>query len=166
MVYWSYDSFEKTQQLAAVAYPRSPGPPAGVRLSSSGRAPLASIIRAFQWSSGASAAVHLILRHSFHDPVRLESIALTEPGAQGVTASAAYGQFISTGYSYLSRSDGKAFLSGVWAVVLAARDPSGNPIRYTAAVVVGTPEPDGPTGTSMAGQTITGSTGARASLSP
>jgi hypothetical protein len=111
--------------------------------------------------------VSLILTHSFNDPVLLESVALTEPGgANRSTATAAYGQYISTGSSYLTRKDGKAFLSGTWAVTLEGRDVSGNPITYTGAVVVGAPQPNTPTGASMAGQTITGSTGAVATLSP
>ena len=97
----------------------------------------------------------------------LESVALTEPGgANRVTATAAYGQYISTGYSYLTRTDGNAFRSGTWAVTLEGRDVSGNQITYTGAVVVGAPQPSMHTGASMAGQTITGSTGADATLSP
>ena len=146
-VYWSYNTFEKTQKLAAVAYPRSPGPPEGVRLSRSRHAPLASITRAFQWAPDSPPGVYLILTHFFHDPVLLESVALTEPGgANRVTATAAYGQHISTGYSYLTRTDGNAFLSGTWAVTLEGRDVSGNPITYTGAVVVGAPQPNMRTG--------------------
>jgi hypothetical protein len=165
-VYWSYNSFERTQLHAAVAYPRSPGPPAGVRLSHSVHAPLASITRAFQWAPESSPqATYLILTHFFHDPVLLENVALTEPGARGVTATAVYGQYISTGYSYLTRTDGNAFRSGTWAVTLEGRDVSGNQVTYTGAVVLGAPQPNMRTGASMAGQTITGSTGADATLS-
>jgi hypothetical protein len=113
MLYWSYNSFAQTQTLAAVAYPRSPGPPAGARLSGSVHAPLASITRAFQWApDGSPQATYLILTHFFHDPVFLTSVELTEPGAQDVTVTAAYGQYISTGYSYLTRYDGNDFLPG------------------------------------------------------
>ena len=167
MVYWSYNSFEKTQKLAAVAYPRSPGPPAGVRLSRSQHAPQASVTRAFQWAPNSPQGVYLILTHFFHDPVLLDSVVLTEPGGPNrVTATAAYGQYISTGYSYLTRKDGNAFLSGTWAVTLEGRNVSGNPITYTGAVVVGAPQPNILTSASMAGQEITGSTGADATLTP
>lgn len=166
MVYWSYNSFKQTQLNAAVAYPRSPGPPAGVRLSGARHAPRASISRAFQWAPDDSQAAYFILTHFSHDPVFLESIELKEPGANAVTAKASFGHYISTGYSYLTRTDGKAFLSGAWTVVLEGRDLSENPITYTGTIVVGAPQPNMLTGASMAGQIITGSTGAVAVLSP
>ncbi len=165
MVYWSYKTFADTQLNAAVAYPRSPGPPAGVRLSRSVHAPRASITRAFQWAPDPPQGVYLILTHFFHDPVFLDSVELTEPGAKGVTATATYQHYISTGYSYLTRTDGKAFLSGTWAVTLEGTDVGGNPITYTGLVVIGGPRPNMPAGASMAGQTITGSTGADATPS-
>jgi len=165
MVYWSYNTFATTQGLAAVAYPRSPGPPAGVRLSGSVHAPLASITRAFQWAPDRQ-ATYLILTHFFHAPVFLTSVELTEPGTNGVTATAGYGQNISTGYSYLTRTDGNAFLSGPWAVTLKGTDLDGNPITYTGAVLVGAPQPNMPESATMTGQTITGSTRAIAPLSP
>jgi hypothetical protein len=166
MAYWSYDSFEQTQKLAAVAYPRSPGPPSGVRLDRSAHAPMASITRAFQWAPSNLPGVYLILTHFFHDPVFLKSVALTEPGPGHTTATAGYGQYISTGYSYLTRNDSKAFLAGTYTLTLKGHDLSGNPITYTGAVDVGPPQPNMPAGASMAGQIITDSTGAMATLSP
>ena len=66
MAYWSYNSFEQMQHLAAVAYPRASGPRAGVRLSGSRRAPLASITGAFQWApDGPPPKAYLILTHFF-----------------------------------------------------------------------------------------------------
>jgi hypothetical protein len=168
MVYWSYKSFEDTQLNAAVAYPRSAGPATGVRLSGSANAPKASITRAFQWAPDSSPGVRLILTHFFHDPIFLESVALTEPGAKGITATATFEHYISTGYSYLNRTDGKAFLSGTWAVTLAGKDIGGNPVIYAGAVVIDAPQPTMPASASMAvlmaGQ-LTGSTGADATLS-
>jgi hypothetical protein len=169
MAYWSYNSFEKTQQLAAVAFPRAPWWPAGVTLatlSHSPNAPRALIARAFQWAPASGPqATYLILNHLFEDPVLLETVTLTEPGAKPVTATAAYGQYISTGYSYLARTDGNGFLPGMWTVSLAGTDASGNAVAYTGQVSVGAPRPQVPSAASMAGQTITGSTGAIASLS-
>jgi hypothetical protein len=166
MVYWSYNSFEKTQQLAAVAYPRAPWPLGGVPLLRSSNAPLGSITRAFQWApAGSPQAAYLILTHWFVGPIRLKSVTLTEPGANPVTATAIYGQYISTGYSYLTRTDGKAFLPGLWTVSLAGSDVAGDPVIYTGRVWVGGPQPQLLSGASMAGQTITGSTGAAATLS-
>jgi len=167
MVYWSYNSFEQTQMLAAVAYPRSPGPPAGVMLSGGRHAPLASITRAFQWVRDSNpSATYLILMHFFQEPMLLSEIVLTEPGGNNITATGAYGQAISTGYSYLVRKDGHAFLSGTWTVSLEGTDVSGNPVTYTGTVEVGTAQPNAPAEVSMAGQEITDSTGAIAPLTP
>jgi hypothetical protein len=166
MAYWSYNSFEQTQKLAAVAYPRAPGPPTGVRVSGSRHAPLASITRAFQWAPDDPSATYLILTHFFLDPVLLWQISLTEPGGQAITATGGYGQNISTGYTYLQRTDGHAFISGTWAVSLQGTDISGNPVSYTGSVDVGHAEPNSPSEASMAGQIITDSTGAIVLLSP
>ena len=165
MIYWSYNSFTQTQLNAAVAYPRSPEPFDGVRLSGSRHAPKASISSAFQWAPDDSQAAYFIMTHFFHEPVFLQSIELKEPGAKAVTATASFGHYISNGYSYLTRTDGKAFRSGVWTVVLEGQDASGNPITYTGKVLVGTAHPNRPKGASMVGQIITGSTGAVAVLS-
>jgi hypothetical protein len=166
MAYWSYDSFEKTQMLAAVAYPRSSGPPSGVRLAGDAHAPLASIPGALQWSSDTEPqSVYLILKHFFHDPVMITKISLTEPGGNAVTATGAYGQYVNAGYSYLKRSDGRAFLSGRWEVTLEGADTRGKPVSYSGALLVGTPQPISLPGASMAGRQITDSTGAPAILS-
>jgi hypothetical protein len=167
MAYWSYNSFEQTQKLAAVAYPRDPGPPAGVRLSGSQRAPLASITRAFQWApAGPSTKAYLILTHFFQEPVLVSHVSLTEPGGQAITATGGYGQNLSTGYTYLQRTDGNAFISGTWTVSLQGTDMNGNAATYTGSIQVGQSEPNLLPEASMAGQTITDSTGAIASLSP
>lgn len=167
MAYWSYNSFEQTQKLAAVAYPRDPGPPAGVRLSGSQRAPLASITSAFQWApDGQPPATYLVLTHFFHEPILVSRISLREPGGQAITATGSYGQNVSTGYTYLRRTDGNAFIAGTWTVSLQGTDVSGNPVSYTGSIQLGQPQPNSPPGASMAGQTITDSTGAVATLSP
>jgi hypothetical protein len=167
MAYWSYNSFEQTQKLAAVAYPRDPGPAAGVRLSGSPHAPLASITEAFQWApDGPSPKTYLILTHFFQEPVLLSHVSLTEPGGQAITATGGYGQNISTGYTYLLRTDGNAFLPGTWAVSLQGTDMNGNPVSYTGSIVVRQAEPNSPPGASMSGQNIIDLTGAPAILSP
>jgi hypothetical protein len=167
MAYWSYNSFLQTQMLAAIAYPRAAGPPSGMKLSRSAHAPLASITRAFQWApNGSSPATYLVLTHFFHEPVSLSKIALTEPDGQKITATGGYGQNISTGYSYLVRTDGHAFISGTWAVSLDGTDMSGNAVSYMGSVEVGHAQPNSPSELSMAGQQITDSRGAVVSLSP
>jgi hypothetical protein len=167
MAFWSYNSFEQTQQLAAVAHPRSSGPPAEFRLSASLHAPSASVTRAFQWvPANSPQSGYLIVTLFFHDPIFLDKIDLTEPGSKGITAVASYGQYISTGYSYISSNDGNAFLPGPWAVTLEGSDISGNPITYTGTVWIGRPLAPGANGVSMAGRTITGPTGAAAAIGP
>jgi hypothetical protein len=166
MAYWSYNSFKRTQQLAAVAYPRALRRPAGVMLSGSPAAPAGWITQAFQWAPDEpSPTDHLILMHFFQEPVHLSHISLTEPGGQAITATGDYGQNISTGYTYLKRADGNAFLSGTWTISLQGTDMNGNSVNYTGSIVVGQAEPNSIPGASMAGQIITDSTGAVAELS-
>jgi hypothetical protein len=167
MAYWSYNTFETTQLLAAVAYPRSTSL-SGVPLlrASSSAAPIAGNARAFQWAPGTQPGAYLILMHVFDEPALLDSVALTEPGSAPTTATAVYGQYISNGYSYLKRTDGNAFLSGTYKLILNGHDLQGQPISYTGSVKIGGALPAALPGKSMAGQSITGSTGAPATLSP
>jgi hypothetical protein len=165
MAYWSYNSFKRTQHLAAVAYPRALRRPTGVRLSGSPAAPAGWITQAFQWApDDLSPPAHLILMHFFQEPIHLSHISLTEPGGQAITATGDYGQNISTGYTYLKRTDGNAFLSGAWTVSLQGNDMNGNSVNYTGSIMVGQAEPNSLPGASMAGQLITDSTGAVAEL--
>ncbi len=167
MAYWSYNSFETTQLLAAVAYPRSTSISGAPLLrSNSSAAPTAAITRAFQWSPGNQPGTYLILTHVFLEPVILDSVALTEPGSAPITATAVYGQYISSGYSYLKRTDTNAFLTGTYKLTLNGHDLRGQAVTYTGTVKIGAPRPATPQGKSMAGQSITGSTGAAATLSP
>jgi hypothetical protein len=167
MAYWSYNSFEQTQRLAAVAYPRAQRRPSGVRLSSSPNAPAGWITQGFQWApDDRSQTAHLVLIHFFQEPVHLLQVSLTQPGGQTITATGNYNQNISTGYSYLSRTDGNAFLPGTWTVSLQGKDMDGNSVSYTGSVQVGQSEPNSLPGASMSGQIITDSTGAPVLLSP
>jgi hypothetical protein len=160
MAYWSYNSFKRTQHLAAVAYPRALRRPTGVRLSGSPAMPAGWITQAFQWApNDPSPPAHLILMHFFQEPVHLSHVSLTEPGGQAITATGEYGQNISTGYTYLKRTDGNAFLPGAWTVSLQGNDMNGNSVNYTGSIMVGQAEPNSLPGASMAGQTITDSTG-------
>jgi len=165
MAYWSYNSFKRTQHLAAVAYPRALRRPTGVRLSGGPATPAGWITQAFQWApNDPSPPAHLILMHFFQEPVHLSHVSLTEPGGQAITATGDYGQNISTGYTYLKRTDGNAFLPGAWTVSLQGNDMNGNSVNYTGSIMVGQAEPNSLPGASMAGQTITDSTGAVAQL--
>lgn len=165
MAYWSYNTFSVTQGLAAVAYPLSTDT-GSVRLQSSPfNAPLASLNRAWQWTPAEGGSAYLILPHVFAQPVLLTSVALKEPGGSGVTATAAYGQHIASGYSYLKRSDGKSFLSGTYKVKLKATTLAGTEITYTGQIKVKKLKGGGLSSASMQGVEITGSTGAYAILS-
>jgi hypothetical protein len=167
MAYWSYNSFEQTQHLAAVAYPRALRRPAGVQLSGSPDAPSGWITQAFQWAPDVSSpTAHLILTHFFQEPIHLSHISLTEPGGQAITATGGYDQNIGNGYSYLSRTDGKAFLPGTWTVSLQGTDIGGKSVSYTGSFQVGQAEPNSLPPASMSGQLITDSAGAVALLSP
>ena len=60
---------------------------------------------------------------------------------------------------------GNAFLPGTWTVSLQGTDMSGKAVSYTGSIMVGQAEPNALPGASMAGQTITDSTGAVAEFS-
>jgi len=161
MAYWSYKSFASSQQLAAVAYPRAELQPGDKLLhASSSLAPRAAIRRAYQWAPNVTQPAILILSHVFSDPIQLTSVTLTEPGASPVTANAIYGQYISSGYSYMKRTDGNAFLAGTYVVTLKGIDIGKHPVTYTGRVDIGPSRPVRLTGKSMAGTIVTGSTGA------
>jgi len=136
-------------------------------LSGSRRAPLASITSAFQWApDGPSPTAYLILTHFFQEPVLLSHVSLTEPGGQAIAATGRYGQNISTGYTYLRRTDSNAFISGTWAVSLQGTDMNGNGVTYSGSIEVGQAEPNSPPEASMAGVPVTDSTGACATSCP
>jgi hypothetical protein len=94
------------------------------------------------------------------------AVSLTKPGGQAITATGNYGQNLGTGYAYPQRNDGNTFISGMWAVFLQGTDMNGNPVTYTGSIEVGQSQPNSFPEASMAGQTITDSTGAVAWLSP
>lgn len=151
MLYWSYESLLKTQKLAAVAYPYDPSPPSGMMLAATDpKAPVAAIKRAYQWAPEADGPVWLILIHHLAEPVRITSIALKEPAPGKETATGGYGQYLSSGYTYFRRNDGKAFLPGEYQVKYQAQTLGGDAVTYAGTVTVGTALPAAPAGASMA----------------
>jgi hypothetical protein len=149
-VYWSYHSFLTTQKLAAVAYPRDPSPPSGTILDASvATAPAASITRAFQWAPAGGSDVFLIFLHQFADPVQITSLGIKEPAPGKETAVAAYGQFISTGYTYLQRSDGHEFLPGDYDLKFQATLADGTNVIYSGMIAVGDAQPTTPPSAGM-----------------
>jgi hypothetical protein len=151
-VYWSYNSFLTTQLLAAVAYPRDSSPPSGTILTAnSAAAPAASISRAFQWAPAGSSDVYLIFLHQFADPVQITTLGITEPAPGTETALGSYGQFISTGYTYLLRTDGKEFLPGNYELKFQATLLDGSNVSYSGTIAVGDAMPTTPPAASMAG---------------
>ncbi len=164
MAYWSYGTFADTQFLAAVAYPRA-DKPGKVRLTGSVLgAPSASLERGYQWTPEQGGGVYLILNHVFSTPVMLNEVTLTEPNGSSVKVTAAYGQHISAGYSYVKREDGKAFLPGTYQVKLRAAGLDGTEVTYSGKVKVKKLKGAGLSAASMQGTTITGSTGADATV--
>jgi hypothetical protein len=150
-IYWSFNSFLTTQKLAAIAYPRDPSPPAGTPLTTSdAKAPAASIARAFQWAPPGSSDVFLIFLHQFADPVQITSIGINEPAPGKETAAAGYGQFISSGYTYLERKDGKEFLAGNYNLKFQATLLDGTTVTYSGLIAVSDALPTTPLASSMA----------------
>jgi hypothetical protein len=150
-IYWSYNSFLKTQLLGAVAYPRDPSPPSGTVLDASDpAAPVASITRAFQWAPAGRSDVYLIFLHQFAEPVQITGLGITEPAPGQETAAAGYGQFISTGYTYLVRSDGNEFLPGDYNLKFQAQLSDGTVVTYSGMIAVGDALPTTPASASMA----------------
>src|SRR4029077_13471075 len=138
-----------------------------VMLSGTPDAPAGWITQAFQCAPAVpSPTAHCILMHFFQEPVHLSHVSLTEPGGQMLTATGNYDQNIGNGYSYLSRTDGNAFLPGTWSVSLQGTDTNGKAVSYTGSIQVGQAEPNSLPGASMSGQLITDSTGAVVLLSP
>jgi len=150
-LYWSYDTFTVSQKLMAVAYPFDPSPPSGTMLTASAStAPVGSIERAFQWAPSTDAA-YLVLMHHFADAVRITGVTVKEPAPGADIATGKYGQYISSGYTYLRRTDGKQFLAGTYQVSIAATTLEGAAVSYTASVAVGHAEPAAPAAASMSG---------------
>lgn len=167
MAYWSYNSFEQTQHLAAVALStRARSARRCETLRQPARAARLNHRRISMGARRPTPKAYLILTHFFQEPVLLSHVSLTEPGGQAITATGSYGQNLSTGDTYLQRTDGNAFISGTWAVSLQSTNMNGNSVTYTGSIEVGQSEPNSLPEASMAGQTITDSTGAIASLSP
>jgi hypothetical protein len=75
---------------------------------------------------------------------------------------ATYGQYISTGYSYLKRVDGEAFVPGLYSVALDGVDLDANVVRYAGKALVGSSQPLALPAKSMRGVAITGPTNAPA----
>lgn len=157
MLYWSYETFLRTQLLAAVAYPYDPSPPAGTLLTANVTgAPVASIERAYQWTPTGGTATWLILIHHAADPIQILTVTLQEPAPGKVAATGKLGQFLSSGYTYLRRTDGSAFLPGNYPVTVTAQTLAGANVTYTGVVTVGTPLPVTPAGASMAAAAAAG----------
>tara|TARA_R110002049_G_scaffold306542_2_gene505151 strand:+ start:841 stop:2268 length:1428 start_codon:yes stop_codon:yes gene_type:complete len=165
MIWWSYNTFLQTQKYAAVAYPRNTATPSGTLLTGSSGAPVASIVRVWQWSAASSADTALILSHAFAEPVMLDTITLTGPAASAVTISVAYGEYISTGSTYIQRSDSMQFLSGNWSIQLAGSLVDGTAVTYSGSVSVSEASPQSLPAAAVATDTpLVGPTGAAATM--
>ena len=79
----------------------------------------------------------LIFLHQFADPVQITSIGITEPAPGKETAAAGYGQFISTGYTYLERKDANEFLAGNYNLKFQATLLDGTTVTYSGLIASG-----------------------------
>ncbi len=161
--FWSYDTFASTQFIAAVAYPRATSITGAALASTPPSTTRAVISRARQWVPQDGSAAYLILVHAFSGPVMLNTVTLSEPNGSAISTTARYGQYISAGYSYLRRADGKSFLPGRYAVALSATDLDGRPVTYRGSIDIPGLVRSLPAAT-MAGAAITGPTGAAATV--
>jgi hypothetical protein len=159
-IWVAYDTFLDSQKLAAVAYPRDPSPPSGAALKGNSKGPAASIRRAFQWASPES-GTYLVLMHTFAEPVFVKSVVLKEPHGKVVTTQ--LGQFIQSGYTYVRRSDGKAFESGAWTVTVEGETVAKDAVTYTGSVTVGDSAPTKRAAAPLASH-VYGPTGAQAQV--
>ncbi len=153
-IWFSYDTFLKTQFFAATAYPRDPSAPTGTALKAEGKAPAASITRAFQWAPDEKRTVFVLVHH-FADAILIHSITLTSPA--GKSMSSPVNQFLQSGYTHFQRHDGKGFAPGAWKVRIAGEDVAGAQVNYTGTVKIDKTAPldhePGPIDTSVAGPT-------------
>jgi len=135
--YWSYNSFAVTQSMAAVAYPVSTDL-GKLRLRGSVvNATAATVVRAYQWTPRTDdKSVYLIVRLAFSGPVKLNEVWLSQPGSTPLLVKAKYDQYLTTGYVYLKRSDGKSFVSGRYNLTLKTGEEGGTAVTYTGKVKV------------------------------
>lgn len=142
-LYWSYQTFLASQQFAAVAYPYDPATPTGTMLTPNAPAsPIAAVKRAFQWSPASTPEAWLIFLVHVADPVRITAVTIREPQPGSAVAVGQYGQYLSNGYVYFKRTDGKEFLPGNYQLKLQVQRLDGTPLAYTATVAVGKAAPN------------------------
>lgn len=111
-IWWAYETFFRSQKLAAVAYPRADSVPPQGELDSSESRPRAFVTGVQQWvRPDSTSQVYLIIELQFTEPVMLESIAVTEPGT-GAQLTQSYHLPFSTGYVFFRRIDGAQFVNG------------------------------------------------------
>jgi hypothetical protein len=90
--------------------------------------------------------------------VRITSLAIKEPLPGLDTATGQYGQYISSGYTYLRRTDGKEFLPRNYQLKFQAQLIDGSPVTYSATVAVGHASPATPPAAGMAATATTSNT--------
>lgn len=137
-LWMSYGTFEASILSAFVAVPRAASI-SGIAdlVPDSGSAPLGRIVSARQSErkTGNSSRVFLVFEHQFDEPVELGEITVTDPS--GVVAKHSYDSWQRDGYSHLSRSDGKSFLSGNYLIEIQALLASGETAHYSGEVPLG-----------------------------
>jgi hypothetical protein len=162
-LYWSYETFLKTQLLAATAYPLEVMAVMGTPLTTTGE-PAATVSKAYQWAPDSGQGVCLIAMLQFEGPVTLLSIEFVEPST-GTTVTGGYSRNINNGYVYMKRTDGNQFVAGDWGINLSAEDMNGTAVSYTGTLTIGSAEPASPPAAVIGPNTvITDTTGQDASV--
>lgn len=145
-IWWAYETFFRSQRLAAVAYPRAASVPSHGELQSALQGSRAFITGVRQWVDPDSTAnVYLIIELQFTAPVELKSITVTEPGT-GTEVEQHYALPFSTGYVFFRRADGAQFAHGDWKIRVGV-GIGGTAGEYTGTIDVNpsvptTPQPE------------------------
>ena len=74
--------------------------------------------------------------------MRITAVTVREPQPGKEIAVGQYGQYLSNGYVYFKRTDGKEFLPGNYQLKLQVQRLDGTPLAYTATVAVGKAAPN------------------------
>ena len=137
-LWMSYGTFESSILSAFVAVPAAATIGGIADLTpDSGSAPLGRVVsaRQFERKSNGVSRVFLVFGHQFDEPIELGEITVTDPS--GAVAHHTYKAWQRDGYSHLSRSDGKSFLSGNYLVEIQAVLASGETATYSGEIPVG-----------------------------
>ena len=137
-LWMTYGTFENSILSAFVAEPLAAPISGGTELiPDAPSAPNARLTRAFQQISHAADGtlqVHLVFRHQFEEPVEIREVRVIDP--DGKAARHRYDTWHQNGYTHLTRSDGRQFLSGDYLVEIGVGLEDGSTATYSAEIPV------------------------------